>query len=480
MSPATEEDETLASDPISSSEPDKALAPEEAAGAQNPCGNGDSSSAGPSGGEEEGSEQTLARADELFEKGSRAIEDGEFLDAVDYLSRALEIRVAHYGDLAPDCASAYYKYGCALLCKAQEESDPLVVPKNITNPENAKSSTNMDASGSSNASAGDAEEDVENMEGEGGGSGDDESEGDDGEAAEADEDESDLDLSWKLLDIARAIVEKSPEDTMEKVNIWAALGEVSMEREDIEASLNDYKKALSILECLVEPDHRRIVELNFRICLVLELDLKIGEAIPYCRKAISLCKSRLQRLKEDATKADATSSSNTSGDLPPVVKGSGRKSSLEDEMELLSGFLSELEKKLEDLEQTTTNPRSVVSEVMQMLASKPSGEKNPPSTSSAGVRSASLTSSQVGVVSNGFDSPTVSTAATDGSAVTHLGVVGRGIKRAVVKPISAEPPSKKPAMATDSVAEKTADAGASEAVGSASASQDADAEPLLK
>lgn len=77
-------------------------------------------------------------------------------------------RVAHYGDLAPDCASAYYKYGCALLCKAQEESDPLVVPKNITNPENAKSSTNMDASGSSNASAGDAKEDVENMEGEGG------------------------------------------------------------------------------------------------------------------------------------------------------------------------------------------------------------------------------------------------------------------------------------------------------------------------
>lgn len=133
-----------------------------------------------------------------------------------------------------------------------------------------------------------------------GGSDDDESEGDDGEAAEADEDESDLDLSWKLLDIARAIVEKSPEDTMEKVNIWAALGEVSMERglsflcsasqaiiitcilslftlmwppEDIEASLNDYKKALSILERLVEPDHRRIVELypyhvTYQTCVV--------------------------------------------------------------------------------------------------------------------------------------------------------------------------------------------------------------------
>jgi HAT1-interacting factor 1 len=34
------------------------------------------------------------------------------------------IKVAQYGELAPE--RAYYKYGCALLYKAQEESDPLV------------------------------------------------------------------------------------------------------------------------------------------------------------------------------------------------------------------------------------------------------------------------------------------------------------------------------------------------------------------
>lgn len=54
--------------------------------------------------------------------------------------------------------------------------------------------------------------------------------GDDEELGEADEDDSDLDLAWKMLDIARAIVEKSPEDTIEKVNILAALGEVAVER----------------------------------------------------------------------------------------------------------------------------------------------------------------------------------------------------------------------------------------------------------
>lgn len=112
--------------------------------------------------------------------------------------------------------------------------------------------------------------------------------------AEADEDESDLDLAWKMLDVARAIAEKNPGDTMEKVDILSALAEVSLERgllmpflfirmyhfyafafvrtmilcfcyeqyaEDIETSLSDYQKALSILERLVEPDSRLIAEL---------------------------------------------------------------------------------------------------------------------------------------------------------------------------------------------------------------------------
>lgn len=47
---------------------------------------------------------------------------------------------------------------------------------------------------------------------------------------EADEDESDLDLAWKMLDLARAIVEKDPADTMEKVEILSALAEVALER----------------------------------------------------------------------------------------------------------------------------------------------------------------------------------------------------------------------------------------------------------
>lgn len=40
------------------------------------------------------------------------------------------IRVALYGELAPECLNAYYQYGRALLYRAQEEADPLVsLPK---------------------------------------------------------------------------------------------------------------------------------------------------------------------------------------------------------------------------------------------------------------------------------------------------------------------------------------------------------------
>lgn len=44
-------------------------------------------------GEAEDEPQTLERAQELFDRGSKAIEDEDFVDAVDCLSRALEIRL---------------------------------------------------------------------------------------------------------------------------------------------------------------------------------------------------------------------------------------------------------------------------------------------------------------------------------------------------------------------------------------------------
>ncbi|KAF3323969.1 protein NASP [Carex littledalei] len=427
---------------------EETLVQEKDAHVENPNSNGDGSN---------GVEGTLAQADELFERGSKAIEEGDYNEAADCLSRALEIKVMHHGELAEECASAYYKYGCALLFKAQEETDPLGnVPNKSANTEKGKSGIVIDRSNSSKSVESSSANDVSPGEtkategGEGSGTkgqleGSDDSEDEDADGeVEGEEDESDLDLAWKMLDIARVIAENCPEDTLEKVNIFSALAEVSMEREDLEMSLNDYKKALAILEHIVEPDHRRVVELNFRICLVLETATRIEEALPYCGKAISLCKSRIVKLKEKMAASDCAT----------PEEGSA-KSAVQDEIELLSGILSDLETKLEDLEQAVSNPISKVTSAIEVIKAAMSSDKESKLKLPEAVpRSESLSSSQMGTISNGFDSPTVSTAAGDssGSTVTHLGVVGRGVKRAVVQPVSSdEHKNKKPLTESSSV-----------------------------
>jgi len=61
------------------------------------------------------------------------------LSGTSIISLFLLFRVAHYGELAPECAISYYKYGSALLYKSQEEADPLVnVPKNAPTPINSE------------------------------------------------------------------------------------------------------------------------------------------------------------------------------------------------------------------------------------------------------------------------------------------------------------------------------------------------------
>ncbi|KAL4581838.1 hypothetical protein LXL04_006370 [Taraxacum kok-saghyz] len=387
-------------------------------------------------------EKSLEYAEELMDKGSKANKEEDFAEATDCFSRALEIRAAHYGELAPECVRSYYKYGCALLYKAQEESDPLVSgtvsKKEATSDHTEIGSSKAAESGETSASS-NTKETTSNIQQvtEDQDEDNEESDGDD------EEDESDLDLAWKMLDVARAISEKQPGDTMEKVDILSALAEVALEREDVETSLSDYLKALSMLERLAEPDSRHIAELNFRICLCLEIGSKGEEAIPYCKKAIAVCKSRLERLKSECGESGSKGvlgrqASNASQTNESV----GEK---EKEIEILTGLSSELEKKLEDLEQIVSNPSSILSDILGIMAAKAAKGGGEGSSGNAG--GDGLSSSRIGAAdSTGFESPTVSTAHTttaSGGGVTHLGVVGRGVKRVSISTTESSP-AKKP------------------------------------
>jgi hypothetical protein len=94
---------------------------------------------------------------------------------------------------------------------------------------------------------------------------------------------------------------------------------------------------------------------------------------------------------------------------------------------------------------TRQNPSADMDEMVKAIASRVT-EVMP--------KAASFTSSQIATSSNGFDSSVMSTTVTTGSSgstVTDLGVVGRGVKRASIKPIFAEPATKKPALDSPSL-----------------------------
>ncbi|ONK60328.1 uncharacterized protein A4U43_C08F17050 [Asparagus officinalis] len=265
------------------------------------------------------------------------------------------------------------------------------------------------------------------------------SDSDDEESAEADEDDSDLDLAWKMLDVARIIVEKSLEDTIEKVNIYAALGEVSLEREDFETSLTDYLKALSILERLVEPGTRRMVELY-----------------PYQMYLMNSCKNSFLpgrgMFGVGGFGKGSRGYSLLVGDNQASNKVDADGAIGEDEKQVLSGILSELERKVTtaggpsaDLARSSihifrNHEKDVI--YIAFFRCKFSNKES---------IATSLNSSQMAVTTGGFDSPTVSTAATNGCGpVTHLGVVGRGVKRASLNNVSTKPLSKKSSLDSSS------------------------------
>ncbi|MED6120590.1 hypothetical protein PIB30_022249 [Stylosanthes scabra] len=402
-------------------------------------------------------QKSLKFADELMEKGNAAMKENDFGEAADNFSRALEIRVSRYGELAPECVHTYYKYGCALLYKAQEEADPLAdVPKKddgsqhgSTKDGSVKGSVNAESSSVSFSS--NIDQDVTSTDqgpaadDESAKNGQEEDQEEDSDAedlAEADEDESDLDLSWKMLDIARAIVEKHSGNTIEQVDILSALADVALEREDFETSLSDYQKALSILEQLVDSDDRKIADLNFRICLCLEVGSKPQEAIAYCEKATSVCKARLQRLTDEVKSIlDSTSAVSESEQNEQKSEFENSVSDKQAEIETLKGLSTELEKKLEDLQQLVLNPKSILSEILGIAAAKAGcgKESSPGKVSSSQMATADS--------SAGFDSPTISTAHTNGSTgVTHLGVVGRGVKRPSNSSVPEASAPKKPSL----------------------------------
>ncbi|XP_047335555.1 protein NASP homolog 1-like [Impatiens glandulifera] len=197
---------------------------------------------------EEDHPNTLEYADVLMAKGSTALDEKDFFEAAECFSRALEIRVANFGELDKDRFNAYYFYGYALLRHVLDDGTTQVSNEGGTT-QAESTCVSSDVENDESSDADDSETGLNEEEND-----EIEIDTDDTSNNDEDEDENELDLAWQILDFARVISETRPTQSMSNVYILCALGEVNCYREDLKTSLEDYLKASQILESLVEPN----------------------------------------------------------------------------------------------------------------------------------------------------------------------------------------------------------------------------------
>ncbi|KAG1110491.1 hypothetical protein G6F42_015316 [Rhizopus arrhizus] len=245
------------------------------------------------------------KAQELFEQGKLAFNNGEYESSVTKLGEACQLDQLN-GDLAPANGDAYFLYGQALLQfaiqqntvlgqsaqasatkveeqqeTAKEEQGKIVL--NMTHytciylSESTEESKNplFQLSGvpEFKESEEDDEEDEENDEEE------------EGAGNTADED---FETAWDILDVARVIFEKG-EDIKSKLNladVHLCLGDVSLETEKFNEALSDYEKAIEIKQSVLEDDNRELAEAHYKYALALEFSTeKADQALPELQKA---------------------------------------------------------------------------------------------------------------------------------------------------------------------------------------------------
>ncbi|KAH9626036.1 hypothetical protein KSS87_014814 [Heliosperma pusillum] len=190
----------------------------------------------------------------------------------------------------------------ALLSKAQEEADPFgAMPKKDAESQqgsfrtesvkNTVDCTSLIASVSNNveqcasSSVKQGTEDVPDKSKE-----DEDDASDKEEPGEEDEDESDLDLAWKMLDLARAILEKQSEETVDMVDFLSVSFRRSLARKR------------TVRRKAADPFT------HVTVSFAGALETLAVEAIPYYQKAVSACKSRMQRLMDETTTKSASMS----------------------------------------------------------------------------------------------------------------------------------------------------------------------------
>ncbi|KAF9906417.1 hypothetical protein EC991_000664 [Linnemannia zychae] len=241
----------------------------------------------------------------MNDAGAKAFALQDYELAVEKFGLASEMLGQVYGETNTKCADTLFMYGKALLEHAIQQSSVLGgVTEKKSNKELeavvAAATGGTVSGGSSSSSApsnprfvfeGDDDDDDDEEDGE---------DGQEGGAGEGEgEDQDDFAVAWDVLDLARVLFHRmGTEEALLKLgDVHIALGDVSLESENFEQAVNDYREAITIKEARLEPDDRQLAEAHYKLALALEYSpAESALAQEHIHKASNVLKDRIQKL----------------------------------------------------------------------------------------------------------------------------------------------------------------------------------------
>ncbi|KAF9089510.1 hypothetical protein BGX29_006408 [Mortierella sp. GBA35] len=243
----------------------------------------------------------------LNDEGAKAFALQDYELAVEKFGLASEMLGQVYGETNTRCADTLFMYGKALLEHAIQQSSVLGgVTEKKSNKEleamtaaigggiGGSKSSSSTAPGKTFVFEGDEEDEDEDEDEEDGGQ--------EGSAAAGGGDEDDQDdfaVAWDVLDLARVLFHRmGTEEALLKLgDVHIALGDVSLESENFEQAVADFREAITVKEARLEPDDRQLAEAHYKLALALEYSpTESALAQEHIHKASNVLKDRIQKL----------------------------------------------------------------------------------------------------------------------------------------------------------------------------------------
>merc|ERR1712025_710393 len=251
----------------------------------------------------------LKLAKELLAEGKRDLLVHAIPDAVTNCSKACEIMVKHKGEMAAECAEAYFYYGKALLELSRVESGVLGNALNGVDMETKTSDDKDVLVEDTEAMTTDEKSEIEEkvadaleenseedeiMEGEQTG---DKMETD---SEKADAEVGNLEQAWQMFDLAKVIYGRAGDVTKECESL-TFLGEVSLENSNFKQAVEDLSLCLAKRIKALPADSRSIAESHYQLGVAQAHCAEYTNAEKSLEAAVTVLNARIVNLQKMGT-----------------------------------------------------------------------------------------------------------------------------------------------------------------------------------